>query len=273
MSNLNPIGEISAGLSFSDKFVAATFSKGHQHEAYQVGVLEGGVGHTFYRGVHQSLADTLIVFESGEPHAGRLVSPTGWLRRTFLDIEPGALRRIASEVADRDMPAPHFPELSTFNLLSPFRTLFADLKQGLTPLETEERTVDALTLLTRQHADAMLSPRPIGAEPRARLEARNYLEAHLTDNVSLAQLGEVTQMNWDYLRRVFRDHTGVSPHRYQILLRLERAKRLLLQGVPLAQAALAVGFADQAHLTRAFKRHLGVTPGRLVAVQNVQDNL
>lgn len=267
-------GRVLGGISYSGSVVAATFSKGHRHAAYQVGVLAGGVGHAFYRGAHWTLGDELIVFESGEPHAGRLVSPSGWLRRTFLTIEPHALERVASEVAGRAVSLPHFPEPSAPGLGPHFVRLFADLHQGTTLLAAEEKTVDALALLIGRCADVKLTLPRAGAEPRAVLEARAYLEAHLAESVSLARLGEVTQMNWDYLRRVFRRHVGVSPHRYQVLLRLEQAKRLVWQGVPLGHAALAVGFADQAHLTRAFRSYFGVSPGRLkTKVQNVQENL
>lgn len=57
--------------------------------------------------------------------------------------------------------------------------------------------------------------------------------------------------------------TGQSPHRFVIGRRIERAKELIAgRGVPLAQVAAAVGFADQSHFTRHFRRIVGVTPGR-----------
>jgi transcriptional regulator GlxA family with amidase domain len=61
---------------------------------------------------------------------------------------------------------------------------------------------------------------------------------------------------------VFREHVGVPPHRYQIGLRIDRAKTLLAGGTSIASAAAAVGFADQAHLSRHFRRHVGLPPGR-----------
>ena len=268
------IKQILAGVTLSSHVMPNGYGSGHAHPAYQVGILEGGRGHAFYRGAHQTLADELIIFDSGEPHGGRVIGDVGWLRRTFLDVEPFALRRIYGAAVNKAVPTFHFPTLNVPYLSETFTDLFTDIRGGVLALEAEARTVDALSLLLERHADIPLRPRAIGHEPRAVREVRAYLDAHLHKNVSLQELGEVTQMNWDYLRKAFRAHVGVPPHRYQVLLRLGRAKRLIASGTPLAQAAVAVGFADQAHLTRAFRKHLEMTPSSLrhkPSVQNVQD--
>ena len=262
------------GVTLNSSALPSGYSAGHAHAAYQIGMLEGGRGHAFYRGAHQTLADELIVFDSGESHGGRMVGDAGWLRRTFLDVEPFALQRISSAVADKPVEASHFPKLSVPDLSQTFADLFAAIRGGVSELEVQERTVDALSLLLERHADTSLRPLSVGQEPGAVREARAYLEANLAENISLETLGEVTGMNWDYLRKAFRRHVGVPPHRYQVLLRLERAKYLISRGAPIAQAAVAVGFADQAHLTRAFRRYLEMTPSSLhhkPSVQNIQD--
>ena len=77
-----------------------------------------------------------------------------------------------------------------------------------------------------------------------------------------------------YFIRVFRQAVGLTPHAYLVQLRVETAKRLLDRGQPVVEAALAAGFADQSHLTRHFKRIVGVTPGQyLLNSKNVQDRL
>jgi AraC-like DNA-binding protein len=67
---------------------------------------------------------------------------------------------------------------------------------------------------------------------------------------------------------LFHREVGMPPHAYQIQLRVARARRLVAAGVPLAEVASMTGFADQSHLTRLFKRVVGVPPGqyaRLIA--------
>jgi AraC-like DNA-binding protein len=63
------------------------------------------------------------------------------------------------------------------------------------------------------------------------------------------------------LVRAFHREYGLPPHRYLTGRRVDRARRLLLAGIPAATVAAEVGFHDQSHLTRHFRRVLGVTPG------------
>jgi len=63
------------------------------------------------------------------------------------------------------------------------------------------------------------------------------------------------------LLRLFARELQISPHQYLVQVRLEAARRLMRQGVPLAQAALGAGFADQSHLSRCFMRHMGMGAG------------
>ncbi len=67
------------------------------------------------------------------------------------------------------------------------------------------------------------------------------------------------------LIRAFGREYGLPPHRYVTGRRVDRARGLLLDRVPLAEVATAVGFYDQAHLTRHFRAVLGVTPGAYAA--------
>jgi AraC-like DNA-binding protein len=92
--------------------------------------------------------------------------------------------------------------------------------------------------------------------------ARDFIEAHYTDNVTLHQLSEVSGLSSFHLSRTFRDIMGVPPHLYLIQVRIERAKTLLTDGWPLAHVAAETGFTDQSHFTKRFKAVVGVTPGR-----------
>ena len=73
---------------------------------------------------------------------------------------------------------------------------------------------------------------------------------------------KITNLNRSYLIRVFRNAVGMPPYTYLNQIRVEKAKRLLRRGMSIADAAFAVGMSDQSHLTRHFKKIVGVTPGR-----------
>lgn len=102
--------------------------------------------------------------------------------------------------------------------------------------------------------------------------AREFLEANAEQDVSLVRLAAVAGLSPFHLVRVFREAVGLPPHAYLDQVRVERAKGLLSAGLPIARAAAEAGFADQSHLTRRFKRLVGVTPGQYRAgSKNVQD--
>jgi AraC-like DNA-binding protein len=83
-----------------------------------------------------------------------------------------------------------------------------------------------------------------------------------------AELEAVTGLTRYELARQFRALFGTSPYRYSVMRRLDFARSRLGAGTPLADLALAAGFADQAHFTRMFKLAFGVTPGRFARLRD-----
>lgn len=98
--------------------------------------------------------------------------------------------------------------------------------------------------------------------PRAIERARHYLHDNFNESVSLDQLVALTRLSRFHLVRAFALHTGIPPHAYQLKLRIERACALLRAGITAAETATQVGFADQSHFTRHFKRLRRITPGQ-----------
>jgi AraC family transcriptional regulator len=92
---------------------------------------------------------------------------------------------------------------------------------------------------------------------------RDYVEAHLDNDLSLSVLADIARLSPYHFSRSFKQATGVGRQRYVIQRRIERAKRLLRQTAQLlALIAQEAGFADQSHLTQVFRREIGITPGR-----------
>jgi len=92
------------------------------------------------------------------------------------------------------------------------------------------------------------------------LAVRDLLPERLADPPSLAELADLTGLSQFALLRAFRRQTGMPPHAYLNHLRVRRARLLLDRGLAPADVAAQTGFADQAHLTRHFKRVVGVPP-------------
>ncbi|GHD80496.1 helix-turn-helix transcriptional regulator [Vogesella fluminis] len=101
------------------------------------------------------------------------------------------------------------------------------------------------------------------ADRHANLEkVRQQLCDSSETSLRLATLAEQCQLSPYQLLRQFRQQYGITPHAYWSQHRLQMARRLLRGDAPLADIAQQCGFADQSHLTRAFKRQFGLPPGR-----------
>jgi AraC-like DNA-binding protein len=93
-------------------------------------------------------------------------------------------------------------------------------------------------------------------------KVRALIDDRFADPLTLAELAAHVGTSPFHLCRVFAHAIGMGPHAYQTQVRLNRAKQLLRAKLPIAEVAARAGFADQSHLHRHFRRHVGVTPGR-----------
>ena len=100
-----------------------------------------------------------------------------------------------------------------------------------------------------------------GLSPRHLRRACDFISEHLAEDICLDDLAELTGLTCKHFARAFRQSTGLPPHQYLVLQRIEAAKRRLVDArVSLADIALECGFADQSHFTAAFRKAVGVRP-------------
>lgn len=106
-----------------------------------------------------------------------------------------------------------------------------------------------------------------GGMPSARLKrVLDYIGAKLDEDLSLLVLANVVGMNLYYFARLFKQSTGLSPHRYVLEQRVARAKQLLhTPEMTVLEAGVRTGFGDQGHFTKVFRRFVGVTPTKFRA--------
>ncbi|GHO98105.1 AraC family transcriptional regulator [Reticulibacter mediterranei] len=255
-------------------YVTHTFVP-HMHETFAVGMIEQGT-ETFHYRREQHVAPTssVVAVNPGEVHTGSAFTEVGWSYRMYYP-DPALFQRIASDLSGRTRDVPFFPQpvIPDKQIAQRLHLLHSVLETSNSLLERESLLLTTFADLIARHAEQPALSARVRVDHRAVQQVRDYLHAHLSDNVSLEQLAGLTQMSTYYLLRLFQQTTGLSPHAYLMQLRITRAKALLLAGVPIAQVALDMGFADQSHFTRYFKRLLGVTPGQYMPHHNIiQDN-
>ncbi|MEJ8571532.1 helix-turn-helix transcriptional regulator [Microbaculum marinum] len=102
------------------------------------------------------------------------------------------------------------------------------------------------------------------------LKLRRILEQRYEERITLHDLSDALDLSPFQTLRVFQRHCGITPHQYLVRYRVEQATRLLRDGEPIAEVAAQVGFTDQSHMTKHFKKLLGMTPSRYRTSANWQ---
>ena len=121
--------------------------------------------------------------------------------------------------------------------------------------------------LLREYGAAVLGPkRQYGGLPREKLvRAVEYIQDQLDTDLTVSGIAQAVGLSPYHFTRLFKESTGQSPYRYVVEARVRKAKELLTTGkFTISEAAHHVGFVDQSHLTRHFKRIFGLPPKRLL---------
>jgi AraC-like DNA-binding protein len=238
----------------------------HSHESYSFGVTETGAqAFTCRNGRHVSGTGMVMAFNPDDPHDGHAAGDGGFTYR-MVHIWPEFFASLIG--AARPLPLFRSPVLDDPVTARSLRRLHLALtgpEAGATELERYERLAGAARLLVRHSAARGQAAEPAGtAGSDAHVAARirellhdRYAAADLTADDLAAAAGCSRFAAY----RAFHQVYGLAPSDYQRQLRVRAARRLLARDIPPAVAAAEAGFADQAHLTRWFRRYYGVTPG------------
>ncbi|MEL7128355.1 MAG: AraC family transcriptional regulator [Pseudomonadota bacterium] len=240
-----------------------TFSK-HSHDEFGIGLIhQGGHRSASGHGVVEAVCGDIITVSPGEIHDGAPLGdrPRRWTMLYFelecvgsniLDEELGPVNTL--EFAKPVVSSKHIARRFThFYRLATQETRLED------ELEAEETLIGLLMSLLRTTPQARMD------ENKGTLRAIELLQDNPSASITLADLAEVSGMSRYQTIRAVTRQTGFTPFAYLRQQRLDRARRLVMDGTPISEAALLAGFSDQSHLTRAFKSAYGITPGALRA--------
>jgi len=230
----------------------------HTHDTWTIGWVEQGANR-FLRDRTEWVAGahTICVVNPGEAHTGGGDSLTYW------DLMPSdALLKQVFPETPKDHLFLRDAVVSEGIAVEAIRCMFASLANASSPLCREQAVVDGLVqlfMISRKIASCDVRKDKI---PLAAQIARDFIEAHLEDSISLASLAAEAGLSLFHFCRVFEAAHGMPPAAYVRNQRVHRAKQLIKTGATLADAAAYTGFADQSHMTRQFRAVLGVTPAQ-----------
>ena len=236
----------------------------HAHPTYALGVICGGVNYFHYRhAFHAAPTGSICTVIPDEVHEVEPYENKGFAYRCL--YPSAALLRETAESAQRkrlDGTLVLPPVISDPETARLVHILF-DTEQSEAPALYHEAAF--LSLLWRVVTRHILNDSATDTQRKPPLRsisnARDYLAAHFAENVSLRWLAEEVGLDAFALSRGFVKAYGLPPHAWVLQERVRQAQSRIRLGEAIADVAAGVGFSDQSHLTRCFKRVLGVTPG------------
>ncbi|MER2105217.1 MAG: AraC family transcriptional regulator, partial [Pseudomonas atacamensis] len=211
---------------------------------------------------HRSTPGHVFLLEPGEIHDGHAPTEDGFTY-SMLYLDPHWLERelhaLFEEAPADSQPGfadtlSHDPRLSTA-IVQAFHALHdGDLRI------VRQTALDGLLASLTRHLDWRKRQDFDPRLPLVAQVARDYLHAHTYEDIGLDDLAQACGVDRFRLTRAFKAAFGLAPHAYLIQLRLAKARQLLARGETPAQVASVLGFADQSHLGRWFRRAYQLTP-------------
>ncbi len=232
----------------------------HMHEHFGIGLLVRGAQRSASgRGQVEATAGDLISVNPAEVHDGAPIG-NGTRRWQMLYFDPPLIAQAFKDMAnDGGICAQEFayPVLPRPRAAELFRTLYQAVAQA-EEFGDHLKIEETLALLLEHLLDRSM---PVSSLPEvAANRAKALIDDDPQSSMSLALLAREADLSRFQLVRAFTRLTGLTPHAYLLQRRIHRARQLIAAGMPLADASLASGFADQSHMTRCFVRSFGFSP-------------
>ncbi len=233
----------------------------HSHAEYVLGaVMTGAETLTVAGRPHRVDAGSVLRLHPDEAHANATIGPDA-LRYHVLYLREDVLR----PYADRDSAVLCFPtsvsgDATLFQAVCVAHALLSCNAAGR--LEQESALGALVQACISETPGAWSTTSLSPARPNRIEDAKAYINANYAEGFGLQELARLTGLSIFHFTRSFKKAVGLSPLAYRNQRRVHEARARLLDGQPISQVALDVGYADQSHLTRQFQRIVGSSPRR-----------
>ncbi len=224
----------------------------HTHDTWTVFIVdEGAISYDLDTRHRGAAGARVTILPPHVVHDGRPANSAGFRKRVlYVGTEVLDERMIGRAVDDPDIEDPALVRsLHSLHgaLRDPDETFAAETMLAAVSARLREHLGDRRVVAFERSDDSVAS------------DLRDLLDEHRFERLTLSEAGRILHVSPAHLVKCFSHRFGIAPHRYLLARRIDAARRRLLDGEPVAQVATGVGFHDQAHLTRHFKRHVGTT--------------
>ncbi|MDD4838378.1 MAG: AraC family transcriptional regulator [Synergistaceae bacterium] len=232
----------------------------HFHDYYVIGFIESGERCLSCKNRKYTVEPgDLLLFNPRDNHTCEQINGRT-LDYRCINVPPETMSKAAFEITGKEY-LPYFSPAVIFH--SELASLLRELHMIIMEEEKDFRKEEIFFFLLEQLIEEFSEEGIEQSGPEENRETKiicNYLEKNYMKNITLDELSGLTGLSKYYLLRSFTKQKGISPYRYLETIRIDRAKKLLEQGVLPIEAALQTGFADQSHFSNFFKKFIGLTP-------------
>ena len=232
----------------------------HFHDYYVIGFIESGERCLSCKNRKYTVEPgDLLLFNPRDNHTCEQIDGRT-LDYRCINVHPETMSKAAFEITGKDY-LPYFSPAVIFH--SELASLLRELHMIIMEEEKDFRKEEIFFFLLEQQIKEFSEKGIEQSGPEENRETKiicNYLEKNYMKNITLDELSGLTGLSKYYLLRSFTKQKGISPYRYLETIRIDRAKKLLEQGVLPIEAALQTGFTDQSHFSNFFKKFIGLTP-------------
>jgi AraC-like DNA-binding protein len=230
----------------------------HVHDTWTVFVVDDGwIRYDLEARPRGAGGGRVTILPPNVVHDGRPAGPAGFRKRVLYLGTDVLDERLTGRAVDR-------PDVTEPELRRAVHALHGALREPDDALQAEAR-LSVVGERLRAHLGERPADLPDRHPDALARDLRDLLDVRLFAGTTLAEAGRALGASPAHLVRCFTRTFGIAPHRYLVARRIDAARRRLLEGEPVALVAAGVGFYDQAHFTRQFKRHVGLPPARYAA--------
>nr|WP_086940354.1 AraC family transcriptional regulator [Thaumasiovibrio occultus] len=242
----------------------------HSHDEFSIGYIDGGMAdYRNHQRRHRISAHTLVTINPGDVHSCNPSNAPWSFRMLYIDtqwlaaIQEDIFVTVPNDYLPFSRDLVQHPKMGAC-----FNTFFYQLTQNDDMLKAEHDSYQFVEALFGDLTTGFSGNKAAtsGANSLPYLDrAKQALLDNIDSKMSLETLSSDVGVSRYHLLRAFKQRYGMPPHAYLLDEKIKRAKTLLKRGESLADTALALGFADQAHFQRQFKHRVAVTPGQYQA--------
>ncbi len=223
----------------------------HHHDTYSIGIIAQGNEKITLAGKNiMAHANSVIVINPYEPHANAYIDNDAWAYKC-LYVGLDTLRFVSQDKTC----LPYFP-----TQLIDDAYLSASLLQFFAGRQDSQSVTNLLCHLLENYTLQKPENELNSLQNEQMQAAQHYISQQTQSTFNLDTIAQKYHISKFQFIRNFKKYTGLTPVSYLLMHRINQAKKLIREGIPLTKAGLEVGFYDQAHFIKYFQKYIGISP-------------